>query len=78
GEALVDKYYGAVGYDVLMLLFEGFEVCDGDADCLVEYLSSMESYSGAGGDLEFENGIWGLYRPIQMKTVRNGEFVLVE
>ena len=64
-------------YDALMILGDAMKICDGYADCLVEYLSSMESYSGAGGDLKFENGIWDLYRPIQMRTVRNGEFVLV-
>jgi len=49
GEELIDKYYGAVGYDVLMLLSEGFEVCGDNSECLKEFLYSVEDWKGASG-----------------------------
>ena len=64
-------------YDTLMLLAKAIGEVGEDPQAVKEYLLSIENYEGASGNLSFdENG--DVKKPIIIKTIKNGEFVLVE
>lgn len=71
--------FAANAYDALKILANAIESCGGDedTDCIKNYLYNLKDYPGIGGKTTFdENG--DVTKPIQFKTIKNGEFVSYE
>jgi len=71
--------FAANGYDAIKILVKAMEYCGGDkdTDCIRDFLYNLKDYPGIGGITTFdENG--DVIKPLQLKTVKNGEFVPYE
>ena len=65
-------------YDALMLFAKALEYCpDHSPQCMTDYVTSLNGYPGAGGNLRFNKDSWSFDKPFVLKTVRNGTFVEV-
>lgn len=71
--------FAANAYDAVKILANAIEHCENgeDTNCIKNYLYDLKDYPGIGGKTTFdENG--DVIKPIQFKTVKNGEFVIYE
>lgn len=70
--------YAANSYDAVHLIADAIESCNGDdSECIRDYLYSVKDYPGMGGLTTFdENG--DVIKPVAIKTIKNGEFVIYE
>ncbi|MBW2991336.1 ABC transporter substrate-binding protein [Candidatus Woesearchaeota archaeon] len=69
------EFSAASSYDALYILTLTMDKCDEDTDCVKNELYNLKEYPGVTGTTSFdENG--DVIKPIAIKTVRNGEFVL--
>ncbi|MBT3304677.1 ABC transporter substrate-binding protein [Candidatus Woesearchaeota archaeon] len=67
----------ASSYDSLMLIAEAIEEVGEDTEAVKNYLLQIENYEGASGTLSFdENG--DVMKPIYIKQIKNGEFVVLK
>jgi branched-chain amino acid transport system substrate-binding protein len=68
-------------YDAAMILSKALENCEKenyDAQCMTDYVTSLKDYQGAGGKLTFDKETWSFDKPFQLKTVKNGQFVVLK
>jgi|SRR3989344_114526 len=68
-------------YDAAIILSEALENCEKenyDAQCMTDYVTNLKDYEGAGGKLTFDKETWSFDKPFQLKTVKNGEFVVLD
>jgi len=69
--------FSANAYDAAMLVFDSIEKCgEEDSSCMRDYLYSIEDYKGASGSLTFDE-FGEVTKPLVIKKVENGEFVVV-
>ena len=71
--------YAANSYDAVYILKDAIISCGGDDDtaCIRDYIYGIKDYFGISGITTFnEDG--DVIKPISIKVVRNGEFVLYE
>lgn len=61
----------AVGYDALMLIYEGIKKFGDNPEKVAEYLRDLKNYDGALGLLNFKDG--DVRMPIEFKIVLNGK-----
>lgn len=71
-------FIAAQAYDGLCLVVEAMKKCDSpeNAECIKEQLYSIKNYQGAiGSDLSFDSNGDIVDRPLELKTIKNGQFV---
>jgi len=72
--------FAANGYDAINIIAMAIDGCGGtdvDTDCIRDFLYDVKDYPGVGGLTTFdENG--DADKPIQIKTIKDGEFVKYE
>ncbi|MAF34785.1 hypothetical protein CMO91_02980 [Candidatus Woesearchaeota archaeon] len=69
--------FDALAYDGAMLVGKALRACKGESDCMKNYLYKVKDYPGVSGVTTFDE--YGeVAKPLVIKTVRNGEFVLYE
>ena len=67
-------------YDAAMILFKALENCEKenyDAQCMLDFVTNLKDYEGAGGRLTFDKETWSFDKPFQLKQVKNGEFIVL-
>ncbi|MCC6290571.1 ABC transporter substrate-binding protein [Candidatus Nomurabacteria bacterium] len=71
----VSDGFAANGYDAVKLIILAIKSCgEVKTDCVRDYLYSVKNYDGVGGLTTFDkNG--DVIKPIQLKVVKNGQFV---
>ena len=63
-------------YDAAKIMGDALRACPGyEPDCMVEKVTSLRDYKGAGGPMTFNKTLWAFDRPFVYKTVVNGSFV---
>ncbi|MDP7181580.1 MAG: ABC transporter substrate-binding protein [Candidatus Woesearchaeota archaeon] len=68
--------FDALAYDGAMLVGKALRACKGESDCMRDYLYAVKDYAGVSGTTTFDE--YGeVAKPLVIKTVRNGEFVLL-
>ncbi len=67
--------FAALAYDGLNIVGDGLKRCGSDSACLKDYLYSVHDYKGVTGATSFDDK-GDVVKPIVIKTVRNGQFVL--
>jgi len=66
-------------YDAAMILAKALEACTNfDPQCMLDYVTNLKNYQGAGGSLTFNEEIWAFEKPFILKTVKNERFVELE
>ena len=71
--------YAANSYDAIMILSDAILFCKGDDDtnCIRDYIYGLKDYSGIAGLTSFdEDG--EVLKPVMIKTIKDGQFVLYE
>jgi len=64
-------------YDAMKIILITIEKCGEDADCIRDNLYETKDYDGVGGLISF-NDVGDVIKPIIVKTIKNGQFVLYE
>ena len=66
-------------YDATNLLKLALESCPNkDNQCMLDTVTSVSNYPGAGGPLTFDKESWSFKKNFVRKTVKNGQFVVDE
>lgn len=71
--------FAANAYDAVYIVSDAIESCrgDDDTDCIRDYLYSVRDYLGIGGTTTFDkNG--DVVKPVSVKVVKDGKFVVLE
>lgn len=80
-ESYLKKYkerpnlYAATAYDAVNLITYGYSISDGTKEGLQKAIASIKNYQGASGVISFDSDGY-VYKPVFLKTVRDGQFVL--
>ncbi len=71
--------FAANGYDAIHILVDAIDSCHGDkdAECLRDYIYNLKDFDGAGGRTTFNNK-GDVVKTVQLKVVRDGQFILVK
>ena len=76
GREVSEEIYGALGYDVYNILYESFEICGDNPECIKDYLNEVKERTGAGGKYILdEKG--DAIRDVVVRKVVNGKLELV-
>lgn len=71
----VPSIFEANAYDAVYILCNAISSIESDsADAISDYISQIEHYKGASGDISFGQNR-EVIKPISIKIVKNGEFV---
>lgn len=72
---------GANAYDALTILVEALLHCKNkkyNVNCVREFIFNLKNYEGVSGFISFNKETWDVNKPIVIKTVKDGKFVLYE
>ena len=65
-------------YDAAKILAQALEACPSyTASCMMNYVTQLKDYPGAGGPLTFNETIWAFDKPFMLKSVKDGKFVVL-
>jgi branched-chain amino acid transport system substrate-binding protein len=66
-------------YDAAMILANALKTCsDYNADCMINYITSLKDYPGAGGPMSFDKETWSFGTEFALKQVKDGKYVFVD
>ena len=71
------ELFSSINYDIINLLFNAVQKCDENNSCIKDFLYSVKNYKGASGIITINNKGW-VERPIQLKTIKSGQFAPYE
>ena len=66
-------------YDAAKIMFESIKNCpDYNNDCMLDHVTSLKDYPGAGGLMTFDKERWGFEKKFVKKTIKNGKPIVLE
>lgn len=66
-------------YDAAMILANALRTChDYNTGCMMNYITSLKDYQGAGGLMTFDKETWSFDTEFALKQVKDGKYVFVE
>ncbi len=65
-------------YDATMILSKALDACENNPQCMIDFVTNLKNYPGAGGPMTFNKETWNFEKRFVFKTVKNGEFVKLE
>ena len=71
------SYYAALGFDNIGLMIEALKSVSFDQSRVKDGLYSISGYQGVTGEISFDNN-GDVYKPVILKKVENGHFVIVK
>ena len=66
-------------YDAARILAKALKTCpDYDPSCMIDYVTHLKDYQGAGGTMTFDKESWSFDKHFVLKTVRDGKYLEVK
>jgi len=62
-------------YDSVMLMSKALEECSPSytAQCMTDYVTSLQDYPGAGGDMSFDKETWSFEKDFELMHIKDGK-----
>ncbi len=65
-------------FDAAMILSKALSACEQyDAQCMIDFVTNLKDYPGAGGPMTFDKDRWNFEKHFVYKTVKNGKYVKI-
>ncbi len=65
-------------FDAAMILSKALDKCEQyDAQCMIDFVTNLKDYPGAGGSMTFDKDRWNFEKRFTVKTVKNGKYVKI-